>query len=65
MVDFQEINLAQAWPALPRMDLVLIRNVMIYFDVETKKAILGKTGPPAQAGWLPAPGRRGDDVQPR
>jgi chemotaxis protein methyltransferase CheR len=42
MVDFQEINLAQAWPALPRMDLVLIRNVMIYFEVETKKAILGK-----------------------
>jgi chemotaxis protein methyltransferase CheR len=24
------------------MDLVLIRNVMIYFDVETKKAILGR-----------------------
>jgi chemotaxis protein methyltransferase CheR len=42
MVDFQEINLAQAWPALPRMDLVLIRNVMIYFDVETKKTILGR-----------------------
>ncbi len=42
MVEFQEINLAQAWPALPRMDLVLIRNVMIYFDVETKKTILGK-----------------------
>jgi chemotaxis protein methyltransferase CheR len=42
MVDFQEINLARAWPALPRMDLVLIRNVMIYFDVETKKSILGR-----------------------
>jgi chemotaxis protein methyltransferase CheR len=42
MVDFQEINLAQAWPVLPRMDLVLVRNVMIYFDVETKKAILGR-----------------------
>ena len=42
MVDFQEMNLAQAWPVLPRMDLVLIRNVMIYFDVETKKAILGR-----------------------
>src|SRR5262245_41337345 len=40
MVDFREINLAQAWPALPRMDLVLIRNVMIYFDVVTKKTIL-------------------------
>ena len=24
------------------MDLVLIRNVMIYFDVETKKTILGR-----------------------
>jgi chemotaxis protein methyltransferase CheR len=42
MVDFQEINLAHPWPALPRMDLVLIRNVMIYFDVKTKKAILGR-----------------------
>jgi chemotaxis protein methyltransferase CheR len=39
-VDFQEINLARPWPALPPMDLVLIRNVLIYFDVETKKSIL-------------------------
>lgn len=42
MVDFQEINLARAWPVLPRMDLVLMRNVMIYFDVPMKKTILGK-----------------------
>jgi chemotaxis protein methyltransferase CheR len=42
MVDFQEINLAKPWPALPPMDLVLIRNVMIYFDSQTKKAILGR-----------------------
>jgi len=42
MVDFQEINLAQTWPALPPMDLIMVRNVMIYFDVETKKSILGK-----------------------
>jgi chemotaxis protein methyltransferase CheR len=42
MVEFQELNLAAAWPALPRMDLVLLRNVMIYFDVETKKTILGR-----------------------
>jgi chemotaxis protein methyltransferase CheR len=41
-VEFREINLAKPWPALPRMDLVLLRNVMIYFDVETKKGILGK-----------------------
>ncbi|HEY2253348.1 MAG TPA: protein-glutamate O-methyltransferase CheR, partial [Planctomycetaceae bacterium] len=39
MVDFQEINLAQPWPLLPPMDLVLVRNVMIYFDVPTKKNI--------------------------
>jgi chemotaxis protein methyltransferase CheR len=40
-VEFREINLAQPWPPLPRMDLVLLRNVMIYFDVATKKTILG------------------------
>jgi chemotaxis protein methyltransferase CheR len=42
MVDFQELNLVRAWSPLPRMDLVFLRNVMIYFDVETKKAILGR-----------------------
>jgi chemotaxis protein methyltransferase CheR len=42
MVEFREINLAQPWPLLPRMDLVLIRNVMIYFDVDTKRAILAR-----------------------
>jgi chemotaxis protein methyltransferase CheR len=41
-VEFREMNLARPWPNLPRMDLVLIRNVMIYFDVETKKSILGR-----------------------
>jgi chemotaxis protein methyltransferase CheR len=42
MVDFQPLNLVETWPYLPRMDLVLIRNVMIYFDIPTKKAILGQ-----------------------
>jgi chemotaxis protein methyltransferase CheR len=41
-VDFREINLVQPWPPLPRMDLILIRNVLIYFDTETKKALLGR-----------------------
>ncbi len=39
-VEFRELNLARAWPLLPPMDLVFLRNVMIYFDVETKKDIL-------------------------
>src|SRR5260370_22705450 len=42
LVVFREMNLAQPWPFLPRMDLILNRNVMIYFDVETKKSILSR-----------------------
>ena len=42
MVQFQELNLDRPWPILPRMDLILIRNVMIYFHTETKKAIFAK-----------------------
>jgi chemotaxis protein methyltransferase CheR len=41
-VELKELNLALPWPTLPRMDLVLLRNVMIYFDVPTKKTILEK-----------------------
>jgi chemotaxis protein methyltransferase CheR len=41
-VEFRELNLAKPWPVLPRMDLIFLRNVMIYFDPETKKAILGR-----------------------
>jgi chemotaxis protein methyltransferase CheR len=41
-VEFREINLSRPWPMLPRMDLVMLRNVMIYFDVPTKKDILGR-----------------------
>lgn len=41
-VEFRELNLVQKWPILPRMDVVMLRNVMIYFDVETKKSILGR-----------------------
>ena len=40
MVEFRPMNLIQSWPLLPPLDLVFIRNVMIYFDVETKKTIL-------------------------
>jgi chemotaxis protein methyltransferase CheR len=40
MVEFFELNLTRAWPAMPSMDLILLRNVMIYFDAETKRRIL-------------------------
>ncbi len=42
MIDFRYLNLCERWPALPKMDLVLLRNVLIYFDVEMKKSILKK-----------------------
>jgi chemotaxis protein methyltransferase CheR len=40
MVEFREMNLAERWSSLPSMDIIFMRNVLIYFDVETKKAIL-------------------------
>jgi chemotaxis protein methyltransferase CheR len=40
LVEFRTLNLSKPWPILPAFDLVLIRNVMIYFDVEAKKTIL-------------------------
>ncbi len=42
MVEFRQLNLAGAWPAFPLFDLVLMRNVLIYFDLETKKRILAR-----------------------
>ena len=42
MVEFRELNLAAPWPALEPFDVVLLRNVLIYFDSETKKSILGR-----------------------
>lgn len=37
---FRQFDLRQSYAALGRFDLVLCRNVLIYFDMETKKTIL-------------------------
>ncbi|MFQ5585134.1 MAG: CheR family methyltransferase, partial [Calditrichia bacterium] len=40
MIHFQQINLSGELPYLPRMDIIFIRNVLIYCDIETKQKIL-------------------------
>jgi chemotaxis protein methyltransferase CheR len=42
LCEFKTLNLMAPWSALPRMDIVFLRNVLIYFDVDTKRAVLTK-----------------------
>ncbi|MBZ4193223.1 MAG: protein-glutamate O-methyltransferase CheR [Candidatus Contendobacter sp.] len=42
MVEFQQSNLAEPWPPMPPMDMIFMRNVLIYFGLETKKSILAR-----------------------
>lgn len=40
MVTFRHHNLARPFVGVPRMDVILLRNVLIYFDTPTKAAVL-------------------------
>jgi chemotaxis protein methyltransferase CheR len=42
MIEFRELNLTEKWSFLPMIDVVFMRNVLIYFDQETKNRILNK-----------------------
>ena len=42
MVEFRVLNLIGNWPRLPPMDVVFLRNVLVYFDMPTKQEILKK-----------------------
>jgi chemotaxis protein methyltransferase CheR len=42
MVQFDLLNLIGNWPTLPPMDVVFMRNVLVYFDMATKQEVLKK-----------------------
>lgn len=52
MVRFSTLNLAGPWPAMSPVDLVLLRNVLMYFDVPTKRTILAKVHDLLRPGGL-------------
>jgi chemotaxis protein methyltransferase CheR len=40
MIEFRNMNLIETWPAMPRFDIIFIRNVLIYFEADIKTKIL-------------------------
>jgi chemotaxis protein methyltransferase CheR len=52
-VSFRRLNLAAPLPPLPSFDVVFLRNVLIYFDVETKRSVLQRVSAALKPdGWL-------------
>lgn len=43
MIEFHQLNLISLWPALGTMDLILMRNVLVYLDAPTRQAVIRKT----------------------
>ena len=41
-VDFRQINLSEPLPAIGQFDVIFIRNVMIYFNAETKRQVMAR-----------------------
>jgi len=42
MINFLPHNLVGLWPLYPKFDLIMLRNVLIYFNQETKNKVLSK-----------------------
>ena len=52
-VSFRQMNLTTALPSMPPFDVVFLRNVLIYFDVATKRTVLRNVARLLRPdGWL-------------
>ncbi|HYG13861.1 MAG TPA: protein-glutamate O-methyltransferase CheR [Methylophilaceae bacterium] len=49
-VQFMQVNLMQPFPALGEFDIIFLRNVMIYFDNETKRQLVTRMLPLLKPG---------------
>jgi len=44
LVEFRQLNLVDRWPPMPVCDIIFLRNVMLYFDVPTRRDLVRRIG---------------------
>ena len=49
-IQFMQINLNKALPKIGEFDVIFLRNVMIYFDMDTKRAVVARMLPLLKPG---------------
>lgn len=52
MVELRQLNLSENLRRLPPMDVIFLRNVLIYFDVDTKREVLRRVAGVLRPGGL-------------